>query len=138
MQPQKNTTHDLTWKPETGKPRESTNPKNRITMREGIQSEISEATTSRSCFANMRLWSYTNSLTHTHTHSLSRSLLHSYRGNNLVLTMLQLHTILHAFHTVMIALSTYILVHLFRLFASIAHEGKFRLFTNMVFRVGYL
>ena len=38
----------------------------------------------------------------------------------------------------MIALGTYILVHSFRLFTSIAHRGIFRLFTNIVFLVGSL
>ena len=36
----------------------------------------------------------------------------------------------------MIALSTYILVHKFRLFANVADKGIFRLFTSVVFRVG--
>ena len=39
---------------------------------------------------------------------------------------------------IMIALSTYILVHLFGLFTGIAHRGIFRLFTNIVFHVGSL
>ena len=38
----------------------------------------------------------------------------------------------------MFALSPYILVHPFGLFTSIAHRGIFRLFTNIVFRVGSL
>ena len=44
----------------------------------------------------------------------------------------------HQHFFIMIALSTYILVHLFGLFTGITHKGIFRLFTNIVFHVGSL
>ena len=127
-----------------GKPRESTNPENRITMREGIQSEISEATTSRSCFsrsllrgndlrANLRLWSYTNS----HSRSLTLTATQLQRRQprpNYVTTTHNTSRFSSCYDC-----PKYLYTSTsFWLFTSIAHEGKFRLFTSIVFHVGYL